>query len=170
MVLQLVKMGCDFDAKYNAKELEFSDLENHRLRLHFTDKKGQRVLGDVCCWDTVQWQISIKKADKTWKPFIDAPHFAIAPDLSVYQIHTHHASPKFGKDVGCFRYGDYAINSNEDMRKVKYAYTKKGLLAFVNSLANEEYTDIEFVPYTEQEKWTAWQEEQRKELKATIGE
>lgn len=157
MVLQLVKMGLDFDSKYNAKELEYSDLENHRLRLHFTDKEGYRIYGDVCCWDTASWQASIKRVDKKWKFITDIPLMAITPDLEVYRMVDYSNR----KQVMCFRYGDRKAENNY---KDVFPYTKKGLLDFVNGMSKDTYTDIEFVPYEELDKWSAWVHEQEKEL------
>ena len=42
--LVLLRMGGNF---YEKRDLENSDLENHRLRLSFDDKNGVRVVGDI---------------------------------------------------------------------------------------------------------------------------
>ena len=148
MILQLIKMGGEL-----SREKEFSDLENHRLRLHFTDKSGARIYGDVCCWDTSSWQASIKKHDKNYK-YIDIPKFAIGPDLSYYT--KYHIKGK--EYVGCFRYGDLDISVKS------YPYTKAGLLEYINSLSKDTYTDIEFISRDNLEEWNKWHSEDEKKL------
>ena len=156
MVLQLVKMGCDFDAKYNALEVEHSDLGNHRLRLHFTDKDGNRIYGDVCCWNTVAWKKSAAKYDKNLGN-IEMPPVAISPDLEVYKMVEYEGR----KQVYCIRYGD---RKHENNFKDVFPYTKEGLLNFVNSMSKDTYTDIEYVPFEVLPEWSAWFDEQEKEL------
>ena len=43
--LVLMRMGANF---YETRDLENSDLENHRLRLSFNDNSGVHVIGDIC--------------------------------------------------------------------------------------------------------------------------
>lgn len=155
MVLELVKMGCDFD--YNSKELRYSDLENHRLRLRFTDKENNRIYGDVCCWDTEAWKKSVSRFDKSWKNRNDLPPMAITPDLEVYRMVDYSER----KQVWCFRYGDR--KAENDFKDV-FPYTKKGLLDFVNSMSKDTYTDIKYVSFDELDNWSAWVKEQEKEL------
>ena len=153
MKLEVVKMGCDFDYLHNKRQMDFSDLENHRLRMRFTDKKGRRIYGDVTCWDVEYWQ-------KTTKDKRRLPPFAVGVDLSVYGTYKFGNSPRH---VGCFR---YTINEHSET----YPYTKKGLLDLINSASRDVYDDIEFVSHDRLYEWAAWQDKDRMKIEEKLKE
>lgn len=139
MVLQVVKMGCDFSPKYNPEEYAFSDLQNHRLRMRFVDKDGLRIYGDVSCW---------KQPINKQRNFI-----AIHPDFS------KHGTFEYCHSI---QHGTFSYRTDIDTRRIPYRIT--GLLALINSLSKEEYDSVEFVAENKAnetlEEWTKWFEEE----------
>ena len=126
--LVLLRMGANFR---ETRDLQNSDLENHRLRLSFTDKSGVHVMGDICSCRP--------NGSKIYgNPQLDAPVMSF--DL---------------------QYSDknwtYIYKSSE-LSKYKPAYTKKSLLNIINRYSAKQYNRVficnECVTYEEFKKAT----------------
>ena len=129
--LVLLRMGGNF---YENRDLENSDLENHRLHLSFIDKNGVQVSGDICSCHSIKSKGYIN--DMQDKPIMSF-------DLQ-YSDQT----------------GTYLYKSNElfDMSKLGTAYTKQNLLNIINRYSAKQYNRVficnECVSYEEFKKVT----------------
>ena len=123
-VLTLKKLGNDF--RPGAPECTESDLENYRLQVEFTDREGQRVIGDL----TRKCAMSYfgKRGQQLKNPRIIETN-RLSAELSFY------------KDGQCYA---YRTNGKED----KYNYTSKDVMAFIGELSGMQYASVEIIdPY-----------------------
>lgn len=110
--LVLLKMGSDF---YEKRDLENSDLGNHRLHLSFNDKSGVHVAGDICsCYRSNSKGYSNDLQDKPIMSF----------DLQ-YSDHD----------------GTYLYKSLE-LSKYNAEYTKDSLLRIINKYSAKQYNRV----------------------------
>ena len=129
--LVLLRMGANF---YETRDLQNSDLENHRLRLSFIDKSGVHVVGDICSCHSI-------KSKGYSNDLQDKPIMSF--DLQ-YSDKT----------------GSYSYKANElfDMSKHGAEYTKKSLLNIINRYSAKQYNRVficnECVSYEEFKKRT----------------
>ena len=126
--LVLLRMGGNF---YEKRDLENSDLENHRLRLSFDDKNGVHVVGDIISCHRA-------KSKGCCNDLQDKP--IIGFDLQ-YSDQT----------------GSYLYKSSE-LFKYKAEYTKENLLKIINKFSKKQYDRVficnECVSYEAFEKIT----------------
>jgi len=129
--LVLLRMGCNFREN---RDLQNSDLENHRLRLSFIDKSGVHVVGDICSCHP--------NGSKIYgNPQLDAPVMSF--DLQ-YSDKT----------------GSYFYKPNELFNVSKHGatYTKMNLLNIINRYSTKQYNRVficnECVSYDEFKKVT----------------
>ena len=110
--LVLLRMGSNF---YEPRDLENSDLENHRLRLSFNDNYGIHVVGDICSCHP--------NGSKIYgNPQLDAPIMSF--DLQY--------NDKNG----------YYIYKSLELSKYKPTYTKKSLLNIINRYSTKQYNRV----------------------------
>ena len=126
--LVLLRMGANF---YENRDLQNSDLENHRLRLSFIDKSGVHVVGDICSYHRPKSKgYSNDLQDKPITSF----------DLQ-YSDKT----------------GSYLYKSLE-LFEYRTEYTKKSLLNIINRYSAKQYNRVficnECVTYDEFKKAT----------------
>lgn len=145
MVLQLVEMGCNIDEKYSEKLFKFTDLGNHRYRLHFIDKDGKRIYGDVSSWDVPEYP---KPNSLTYSS--KRGYFAVHSDLSCHGYGLYGINHDI-KQPGEFSYG-WGYNTSE------YPYTKEGILKLINHYAKDVYDEIEILSMGDKilEEWSEW--------------
>ena len=126
--LVLLRMGGNF---YEKRDLENSDLENHRLRLSFDDKNGVHVVGDIN-------SCHLPKSKSYSNDIQDKPIMSF--DLQ-YSDQT----------------GSYLYKSSE-LFKYKVEYTKENLLKIINKFSKIQYDRVficnECVSYEAFEKIT----------------
>lgn len=112
----LEKKGIDFYQE------EQSDVGNYRVRLEFTDKKGNDVVADFGGYDRYIFD---------GKKKVGVKRNTLAFDGTRYEDK---------KNSG------YAYNPETvDVNVYDYEYTKKDLIRFINDVTGESYTNIEFV-------------------------
>ena len=126
--LVLLRMGANF---YETRDLQNSDLENHRLRLSFIDKSGVHVVGDIC---------------------------SCHPNGSkIYGNHQLDA-PVMGFDLQYSDENGSYIYKCLELAKYKPTYTKKSLLNIINRYSTKQYNRVficnECVSYEEFKKAT----------------
>ena len=110
--LVLLRMGANF---YETRDLQNSDLENHRLRLSFDDKNGVHVVGDIN-------SCHLPKSKSYSNDIQDKPIMSF--DLQ-YSDQT----------------GSYLYKSSE-LFKYKVEYTKKSLLNIINRYSAKQYNRV----------------------------
>lgn len=119
MKLQLKEMGCRIKEGCG----NGTDLINYRLRAEFTDKNGIKV----CC-DFGGWQR--RDARKKGCP--------------VVQKNALHVDGCYRDPDGTGRdYGYRLMENGFDF--TKFDFTETGVLAFVNAVTGENYSEIEYI-------------------------
>lgn len=143
MKLQIVKMGCDFSP--DSKEIKFSDLGNHRFRLHFTSKDNKRIYGDVSCWSVPEYDAKGRLSYSEKRGY-----FAIHPDLECHGYGYYGVNHDI-KQPGVFGWSYKEVTSG-------YPYTKKGLLKYINERSIEQFDDIEILEIGDKvlDDWHEW--------------
>ncbi len=126
--LVLLRMGGNF---HETRDLQNSDLENHRLRLSFIDNSGVHVEGDICgC-----------------HPNDVKTHGEILQD-----------GPIMGFDLQYSDENGSYIYKCLELSKYKPTYTKKSLLNIINRYSTKQYNRVficnECVTYEEFKKAT----------------
>ena len=110
--LVLLRMGANF---YETRDLQNSDLENHRLRLSFIDKSGVHVVGDICSCRPNGSKIYGNHQ-------LDAPVMSF--DL------------QYSDENGSYIYKCL------ELAKYKPTYTKKSLLNIINRYSTKQYRRV----------------------------
>lgn len=110
--LVLLRMGGNF---YETRDLQNSDLENHRLRLSFIDKSGVHVVGDICGCHPNGSKIYGNHQ-------LDAPVMSF--DL------------QYSDENGSYIYKCL------ELAKYKPTYTKKSLLNIINRYSTKQYNRV----------------------------
>lgn len=120
--LYLQKRGCDIlESDALSKQ---SDCENFRLYVEFTDKKGKFVVGSLTSMKMVR---HFTKSGKPLKKFVKTDIYGLSTDLQV------------SSNIAQVR---YSLNISNELRDIKYRYTKEGILKLINSLSIDEYSRI----------------------------
>ena len=126
--LVLLRMGGNF---YETRDLQNSDLENHRLRLSFIDNSGVHVVGDIC----------------SCHPNDVKTHGEILQDGPIMSFDLQYRD----------KTGAYIYKSLE-LSQYKPTYTKKSLLNIINRYSTKQYNRVyicnECVTYEEFKKAT----------------
>lgn len=126
--LVLLRMGGDF---YEKRDLENSDLENHRLRLSFDDKNGVHVVGDINSYH-------LPKSKRYSNDIQDKPimYFDLQHD----------------EEDACYLY------RSREICGLNLEYTKENLLKIINKFSKIQYDRVficnECVSYEAFEKIT----------------
>ena len=110
--LVLLRMGANF---YETRDLQNSDLENHRLRLSFIDKSGVHVVGDIC---------------------------SCRPKGSKIYGNPQLAAPVMGFDLQYSDENGSYIYKCLELATYKPTYTKKSLLNIINRYSAKQYNRV----------------------------